>query len=209
MHGVRGGTGDGGVANGTRISTSRRRNGGTTLVRRGRFLAERLGRGGRVIAAVKRLLDCSLGRVDAAIDDLLRAWYKDRVKGLLGIVRATCRVLEGGRRHVGKARALLRAILQNSEGMLQAQCRRRSLVCTSLRTMGRGRAGARRTADAKEVMGGGWDGSGEHKTGVIGGGLDGCGEHASKAGRGRGCFFLSWCIFPCAALAYCFGPPPS
>ena len=46
--------------------------------------AERHGRGGRrVIAAVKRLLDCSLGRVDAAIDDLLRAWYKDRVKGLL------------------------------------------------------------------------------------------------------------------------------
>jgi hypothetical protein len=85
--------------------------------------AEGRGRGGRVIAAVKRLLDCSLGRVDAAIDDLLRAWYKDRVKGLLGTVRATCHVLEGGRRHIGKARALLRVILQNSEGSLQAQCR--------------------------------------------------------------------------------------
>ncbi len=58
-------------------------------------------------AAVKRLLDCSLGRVGAAIDDLLRAWYKDRVKGLLGVVRATCHVLEGGRRRIGKARTLL------------------------------------------------------------------------------------------------------
>ncbi len=48
------------------------------------FLAEGRGRGGRFIAAVKRLLDCSLGRVDESIDDLLRAWYKDRVKGLLG-----------------------------------------------------------------------------------------------------------------------------
>ena len=103
------------------------------------FLAEGRGRGGRFRAAVKRLLDCSLGRVDAAIDDLLRAWFKDRVKGLLGIVRATCHVLEGGRRHIGKARALLRVILQNSsEGSLQAQCRRRSLVRTALRTMGRG-----------------------------------------------------------------------
>ena len=36
-------------------------------------------------------------------------------------------------------------------------------------------------ADAKEVIGGGWDGSGEHKAGVIGGGLDGCGEHAAGA----------------------------
>ena len=62
--------------------------------------------------------------------------YKDRIKGLLGIVRATCHVLEGGR--IGKARALLRVILQNSEGSLQAQCRRRSLVRTALRTMGRG-----------------------------------------------------------------------
>ena len=72
--------------------------------------SRRARQGGRVvIAAVKRLLDCSLGRVDAAIDaDLLRAWYKDRVKGLLGIVRATCHVLECGRRHIGKARALLR-----------------------------------------------------------------------------------------------------
>ena len=43
------------------------------------FLAEGHGRGRRVTAAVKRLLDCSFGRVDAAIDDLLRAWYKDRV----------------------------------------------------------------------------------------------------------------------------------
>ena len=103
-------------------------------VRLRQFLAEGHGRGGRVIAAVKRLLDCSLGRVD----DLLRAWYKDRVKGLLGIVRATCHVLEGGRRHIGKARALLRVILQNSEGSLQAQCRRRSLVRTALRTTGRG-----------------------------------------------------------------------
>ena len=80
--------------------------------------------------------------MDAAIDDLLArwAWYKDRVKGLLGIVRATCHVLEGGRRHIGKARALLlRVILQNSdEGSLQAQCRRRSLVRTALRTTGRG-----------------------------------------------------------------------
>ena len=100
--------------------------------------AVRARQGGRVIAAVKRLLDCSLGRVDAAIDDLLRAWYKDRVKGLLGMVRATCHVLEGARRHIGKARALLRVILQNSEGSLQAQCRRRSLVRTALRTMGRG-----------------------------------------------------------------------
>ena len=59
------------------------------------------------------------------------------------------------------------------------------------------------------MIGGGWDGSGEHKTGVIGGGLDRCGEHASRGGRGARCFFLCWCIFPCAALAYCFGPPPS
>jgi len=107
-------------------------------VRLRQFLAEGRGRGGRFRAAVKRLLDCSLGRMDAAIDDLLRAWYKDRVKGLLGIVKATCHVLEGGRRHIGKARALLRVILQNSEGSLQAQCRRRSLVRTALRTMGRG-----------------------------------------------------------------------
>jgi hypothetical protein len=91
--------GDGGVAKGTSISTSRRRKRGTTIVRRGRtcgepwhdhrpawadvrlrqFLAEGHGRGGRFTAAVKRLLDCSFGRVDAAIDDLLRAWYKDRV----------------------------------------------------------------------------------------------------------------------------------
>jgi len=106
-------------------------------VRLRQFLAEGRSRGGRVIAAVKRLLDCSLGRVDAAIDDLLRAWYKDRVKGLLSIVRATCHALEGGRRHIGKARALLRVILQNSEGSLQAQCRRRNLVRTALRTMGR------------------------------------------------------------------------
>ena len=70
--------------------------------------SRRARQGGRVIAAVKRLLDCSLGRVDAAIADLLRVWYKDRVKGLLGIVRATCHVLECGRRHIGKARALLR-----------------------------------------------------------------------------------------------------
>ena len=61
--------------------------------------------------------------------------------------------------------------------------------------------------DAKEVIGGGWDGSGQHKTDVIGGGLDGCGEHASRDGRGAR-VFLSWCIFPCAALACCFGPPP-
>jgi hypothetical protein len=53
-------------------------------VRLRQFLAEGRGRGGRFIAAVKRLLDCSLGRVDESIDDLLRAWYKDRVKGLLG-----------------------------------------------------------------------------------------------------------------------------
>ena len=102
-------------------------------VRLRQFLAEGRGRGGRVIAAVKRLLDCSLCRMDAAVDDLLRAWYKDRVKGLLG-----CHVLEGGRRQIRKARALLRVVLQNSEGSLQAQCRRHSLVRTALRTMGRG-----------------------------------------------------------------------
>ena len=106
-------------------------------VRLRQFLAEGRGRGGRVIAAGKRLLDCSVGRVDAAIDDLLRTWHKDRVKGLLGIVRATCHLLEGGRHHIGKARALLRVILQNSEGSKQTQCRCRSLVRTTLRTMGR------------------------------------------------------------------------
>ncbi len=151
MHGVRGGTGDGGE----RRARRRQRRRGQRYkhqhvaaaepwhdpradVRLRQFLAEGRGRGGRVIAAVKCLLDCSLGRVDAAIDDLLRAWYKDRVKGLLGIVRATCHVLEGGRRHIGKARVLLRVILQNSEGSLQAQCRRRSLVRTALRTTGKG-----------------------------------------------------------------------
>ena len=77
-------------------------------------------------------------RHDPCDSCLLRAWYKDRVKGLLGIVKATCHVLEGGRRHIGKVRALLRVILQNSEGSLQAQCRRRSLIHTALRTMGRG-----------------------------------------------------------------------
>ncbi len=148
------GDGDGGVAEGTSISTSRRRNRGTTLVRWAdvrlrQFLAEGRGRGGRV---VERLLDCSL---DTAIDDLLRAWYKDRVKGLLGIVRATCHVLEGGRRHIGKARALLRVILQNSEGSLQAQCRRRSLVRTALRTMGRRTAdGGREGSDWRRL---GWE----------------------------------------------------
>ncbi len=57
-------------------------------------------------------------------------------------------------------------------------------------------SGARRTADAKEVIGGGcWDGSGgEHKTGVIGGGLDGCGEHASRGGRGAR-EFLSFLVY--------------
>ncbi len=44
---------------------------------------------------------------------------------------------------------------------------------------------------------------------MIGGGWDGSEEHASRGGRGRGRFFLSWCIFPCATLAFCFGPPHS
>ena len=153
--GERGGTGDGG---GRRAQRRRRRRGqrykhqhvvvagpwhdprpAWAEVRLRQFLAEGRGRGGRVAVAVKRLLGGRLGHMDAAINDLLRMWYKDRVKGLLGIVKATCHVLEGGRRLIiGKARALLRAILQNSEGSLQAQCRRRSLVCTALRTLGRG-----------------------------------------------------------------------
>ncbi len=65
------------------------------------------------------------------------------------------------------------------------------------------------TTTLKEVIGGGWDGSGEHKTGVIGGGLDGRGEHASSGGRGGRCFFVSWCASPAlhwpTALAQCDG----
>ena len=120
-------------------------------VRLRQFPAEGRGRGGRVIAAVKRLLDCSLGRVDVAIDDLL---YKGRVKGLLGIVSATCHVLEGGRRHVGKARALLRVILQSSKGSLQAQCRRRSLVRSGQGLSGRTADGGREGSDWRRL---GWE----------------------------------------------------
>ena len=44
------------------------------------------------------------------------------------------------------------------------------------------------------------------------GGLDWCGERAIRSGWGaRACLFFPFflVIFPCAALAYCFGPPPS
>ena len=54
-----------------------------------------------------------------------------------------------------------------------------------------------RTADGDaghDVIGGGGDGSGEHKTSAIGGGLDGCGEHASRGGR-RSIVFLSFLVY--------------
>ena len=38
-------------------------------------------------AAVDRVLDSRLDLMDTAVDDLLRAWYQDPVKGLLCVLQ--------------------------------------------------------------------------------------------------------------------------
>ncbi len=74
---------------------------------------------------------------------------------------------------------------------VKGRCKRRVGVAVSCALL------CGRTADAKEVIGGGWDGSGEHKTCVIGGGLDGCG-----CGRGARVFlsFLVYLPLRCVGL---------
>ena len=61
------------------------------------------------------------------------------------------------------------------------------------------------------MIGGGWDGCAEHKT--VARWRSGLVWRACEKGGGGGEAVLAFpfflVIFPCAALAYCFGPPPS
>jgi hypothetical protein len=63
-------------------------------------------------------------------------------------------------------------------------------------------------ARVRTLIGGGWDGSGEHKTDVLGGGLDGWVWRAREQGRGGGrdgisFFLLSWrIVLRCVGLLH-------